>query len=50
VHFTPTSASWLNQVERWFAMLTERQIRRGTLRSSVELEKHHPQLSRPQQS
>ncbi len=31
VHFTPTSASWLNQVERWFATLTERQIRRGTL-------------------
>jgi transposase len=38
VHFTPTSASWLNQVERWFAMLTERQIRRGTHRSTVELE------------
>jgi hypothetical protein len=30
VHFTPTSASWLNQVERCFATLTERQIRRGT--------------------
>ena len=38
VHFTPTSASWLNQVERWFDMLTERQIRRGTHRSTVELE------------
>jgi hypothetical protein len=38
VHFTPTSASWLNQVERWFAQLTERQIRRGTHRSTVELE------------
>lgn len=38
VHFTPTSASWLNQVERWFATLTERQIRRGTQRSTVELE------------
>jgi len=38
VHFTSTSASWLNQVERWFAMLTERQIRRGTHRSTVELE------------
>jgi transposase len=38
VHFTPTSASWLNQVERWFAALTERQIRRGTHRSTVELE------------
>ena len=38
VHFTPTSSSWLNQVERWFATLTERQIRRGTHRSTVELE------------
>jgi len=38
VHFTPTSASWLNQVERWFAGLTERQIRRGTHRSTIELE------------
>ncbi|MGH8772750.1 MAG: IS630 family transposase, partial [Burkholderiales bacterium] len=31
-------ASWLNQVERWFANLTQRQIRRGTHRSTVELE------------
>ena len=31
VHFTPTSASWLNQVERWFATLTQKYIRRGTL-------------------
>ncbi len=38
-HFTPTSASWLNQVERWFALLTEKQIRRGTHRSTLELEK-----------
>jgi transposase len=38
-HFTPTSASWLNQVERWFATLTQKQIRRGTHRSTVELEK-----------
>lgn len=38
VHFTPTSASWLNQVERWFATLTERQIRRGTHRSTQALE------------
>ena len=34
VHFTPTSASWLNQVERWFATLTEKYIRRGTHRST----------------
>jgi len=29
VHFTPTSASWLNLVERWFALLSEKQIKRG---------------------
>jgi hypothetical protein len=29
VHFTPTSASWINQVERWFAELTRKQLRRG---------------------
>ncbi len=37
-HFTPTSSSWLNQVERWFSELTTRQIRRGTHRSTVALE------------
>ena len=30
LHFTPTSASWLNQVERWFVAITEKQIRRGS--------------------
>ncbi len=38
VHFTPTSASWLNQVERWFATLTQNYIRRGTHRSTRQLE------------
>ena len=38
VHYTPTYSSWLNQVERWFAALTEKQIRRGTHRSTRELE------------
>jgi transposase len=38
VHFTPTSASWLNQVERFFAALTEKQIRRGSFRSTPQLE------------
>jgi len=33
VHFMPTSASWINQVERFFALLTERQIRRGVHRN-----------------
>ncbi len=38
VHFTPTGASWLNQVERLFALLTEKQLRRGVHRSTQELE------------
>jgi transposase len=38
-HFTPTSGSWLNQVERFFALITERMIRRGTFHSADELEK-----------
>jgi transposase len=38
VHFTPTYASWLNLVERWFAELTNKQIRRGSHRSVVALE------------
>jgi transposase len=38
LHFTPTSASWLNLVERWFGLLTDRQLRRGTHRSTRELE------------
>ena len=33
LHFTPTSASWLNLVERWFGELTQKQLRRGTRRS-----------------
>jgi transposase len=38
VHFTPTGSSWINLVERWFAALTEKQIRRGVHRSTRELE------------
>ncbi len=37
VHFTPTLASWLNHIERWFATLTEKCIRRGTHRSRRQL-------------
>ncbi|MCC6966283.1 MAG: IS630 family transposase [Nitrospira sp.] len=37
LHFTPTSASWLNLVERWFALLTEKQLRRGVHRSTQAL-------------
>ncbi|MBI2829421.1 MAG: IS630 family transposase [Acidobacteria bacterium] len=38
VHFTPTYGSWLNLVERWFAELTNKQLRRGAHRSVRELE------------
>jgi transposase len=37
LHFTPTGASWLNLVERWFAELTNKKLRRGTHRSVREL-------------
>lgn len=38
-HFTPTSSSWLNQVERFFAQITDRRIRRGAFKSVEALEK-----------
>jgi transposase len=38
VHFTPTYGSWLNLVERWFAVLTTKQLRRGAHRSVTQLE------------
>jgi transposase len=54
LHFTPTYGSWLNQVERWFALLTQRQIKRGTHRSVRELERairdfihHHNRAPKP---
>jgi transposase len=37
VHLTPTSASWLNQIERFFALITEKQIRRGVHQSVAQL-------------
>jgi putative transposase len=37
IHYTPTYSSWLNQVERWFALITQRAIRRGSFRSVKEL-------------
>lgn len=39
VHFTPTSSSWLNAVERFFSEITSKRIRRGTFRSVRELER-----------
>ena len=54
VHFTPTSASWLNQVERFFGLLTDRRIRRGSCGSVRQLESairdyltHHNQNAKP---
>jgi transposase len=54
LHFTPTSSSWLNQVERFFALLTARRLRRGAHRSVEELEaavlayvEHHNAEPRP---
>ena len=38
LHFTPTSSSWLNQVERFFGEITEKRIRRGAFRSVAALE------------
>jgi len=39
LHFTPTSSSWLNQVERWFGLLTDKQLRRGVHKNLQALEK-----------
>ena len=39
MHFTPTYSSWLNQVERWFGLLTDQKLRRGVHRSIQALEK-----------
>ena len=38
VHLTPTSSSWLNQVERFFALLTDKKIRRGVHRNVADLQ------------
>jgi hypothetical protein len=38
LHFTPTSASWLNQVERFFWLITQQRIRRGVFTSVHQLE------------
>ena len=54
LHFTPTHASWINQVERWFATLTQRAIKRASHRSTQQLEaaihtfiKHHNLKPKP---
>ena len=39
VHFTPTGGSWINQVERWFGLLTQRAIKRGAHTSTIQLER-----------
>lgn len=54
IHFTPTYSSWLNQVERWFALITNQSIRRGSFESVTELKRqinayvdHHNQHPTP---
>ncbi len=47
VHVTPTRASWINQAERFFAMITDQQIRRGVHRSTQALEAGIAPSSRP---
>ena len=54
IHYTPTYASWLNQVERWFGLITQQAIRRGSFRSVRELVRkidryvtHYNAASRP---
>jgi transposase len=42
VHFTPTSASWINQVECWFTELTRKQLRRGVHTSVKQLDNQNP--------
>jgi putative transposase len=37
MHFTPTYSSWLNQVERWFGLVTQQAIRRGSFRNVRQL-------------
>jgi putative transposase len=37
IHYTPSYSSWLNQVERWFGLITQRAIRRGSFRSVRDL-------------
>lgn len=54
VHFTPTYSSWLNQIERWFALITNQAIRRGSFDSVTDLKRkidtfvsHYNQHPRP---
>jgi len=54
IHYTPTYSSWLNQVERWFALITQPAIRRGSFRSVKDLVqkidsfvRHYNRSSRP---
>jgi putative transposase len=54
IHYTPTYSSWLNQVERWFALITQRAIRRGSFHSVQDLVQkidgfvqHYNRSSRP---
>ena len=45
LHFTPTYSSWLNQVERWFGLITQRAIRRGSFDSVADLRRRIEQFA-----
>ncbi len=45
LHFTPTYSSWLNQVERWFGIITQRAIRRGSFASVADLRRRIEQFA-----
>jgi hypothetical protein len=54
MHFTPTSASWINQIERFFGLITEDRIRCGVFKSVAESEMaiqeylhHHNAAAKP---
>jgi transposase len=49
MHFTPTSASWLNLVERWFALLSQKQIKRGAHRERPRPRSGDPRIPRHHQ-
>ena len=46
LHFTPTSSSWLNLVERWFRELTDKALRRGAFHSVPDLDRLDPGIRR----
>ena len=44
LHFTPTRASWLSLIERWFALLSQKQVKRGAIREYLAIANEAPEL------